>query len=115
MRGDRRIAVCIPEWVLPEVDSYQMRCASCPTRVWVSTLMLNGITVDGIEPFCIFCARRAVLRAEVDPIMSITSAQVRFFAEHGLLEEAYDCVGRLNESRPALLRHLDDMTARMRR
>lgn len=109
MRIDGRVAICIPEWVTPEVPSFQMRCRACPNRVWVSTLMLSGVDQDGIAPVCLFCARRLVMRSEVTPIMSITRSQLRYFAENGLLETVYDNVSAVNESRAALVRHLDDM------
>jgi hypothetical protein len=107
----RRVAICVPEHVQPRVAAYQMRCAECPTRVWVSVLLLDEVgNDDGIEPLCVYCAREALLRNDITPIMSISANQLRYFAEHGGLSDAYDAVSRMNESRSAMIRYLDELT-----
>jgi hypothetical protein len=94
---------------------YQMRCTHCPTRVWVSALMLEAVPANRVEPVCLECARSRIARSETTPIMAMTQTQVRYFAENGLLDLAYEGVSALNASRASLLRHLDDMVWMTRR
>lgn len=115
MNADRQVAICTPEWIQPQVHSYQRRCAECPVRVWVSAVMLESAEAEGIRPVCVFCARDLIARNEVAPVFAMTQAQTNLFASAGLLPLAEETMATLNESRGSLLRHVDELAWMCRR
>lgn len=109
-QSHRRIVMCPPDNVTPVVPAYLRRCADCPTRVWVSVLILLTVVERGeAETLCFSCARRLIRLSDVTPQVAVLPEFERALEARGSLEHVRELAAELNSSRLELEFYAEQM------